>query len=328
MLHSVINWCQNNTFTKMLIWQNLFCWLVVSQQCWAFSIRDKLQEFNALIGGERDFLHVQEQEIEDELGNLGSINLATFNIQVFGVTKMSKPHVVDLLLQILSRSHMIAIQEIRDSSQTAFPDLVNQLKKYSGKNYLGLAGPRQGRSSSKEQYGFIYRSDIMAVKDQWSYPDLTDDFERPPFVVQFELIQPVSRKGYYISFCNIHTKPDNAVDEISNLVNVYDAYVERSKNSNMVILGDFNADCSYVCKSCWDRIELWTDSRFTWLVDNSFDTTTGKSDCAYDRIVVAGDWIQKSACCAAAFDYEHYYGIDHELALEVSDHYPVDFKMN
>ena len=53
-----------------------------------------------------------------------SLNVASFNIQVFGVSKMSKPDVVEILLKILDRYDMTFIQEIRDSSNTAFPDLV------------------------------------------------------------------------------------------------------------------------------------------------------------------------------------------------------------
>ena len=189
---------------------------------------------------------------------------------------------------------MIAIQEIRDSSQTAFPDLVNQLKQYSGKNYIGITGPRVGRSSSKEQYAFIYRAEYMGVIDSWSYPDLTDDFERPPFVVQFELYQPNKRAGEYLSFVNIHTKPSDAVNEIDSLVNVYDAWAEMKNNENIIILGDFNADCSYVCKSCWDRIELWTDPRFKWLVDGNADTTVGNSDCAYVQRLGMANFFEKA----------------------------------
>ena len=51
-----------------------------------------------------------------------------------------------------------------------------------------------------------------------------------------------------------------------------------------LLAGDFNADCDYVCQSCWDDISLWTDDRFTWLLGNDVDSTvSGNTDCAYDR---------------------------------------------
>lgn len=52
---------------------------------------------------------------------------------------------------------------------------------------------------------------------------------------------------------------------------------------NMMFLGDFNADCSYVQPSDWSSIRLRTSDIFKWLLPDSADTTVGKSDCAYDR---------------------------------------------
>lgn len=57
-------------------------------------------------------------------------------------------------------------------------------------------------------------------------------------------------------------------------------------------MGDFNAECHYT--KHWGRIKLATDPRFYWLIDNTFDTTTKKTDCSYDRIVVAGDSLLKA----------------------------------
>ena len=49
------------------------------------------------------------------------------------------------------------------------------------------------------------------------------------------------------------------------------------------MLGDFNADCSYVNKGEMRRLNLRVDSRFTWLIGDGEDTTVYKTNCAYDR---------------------------------------------
>merc|ERR1712168_27109 len=255
--------------------------------------------------------------------DVNSLNLATFNIQIFGKSKMSKPDVVKDLVQILTQYDIVVIQEIRDASQVSFPQLIEQLNGASIDEYQGLMGPRVGRTSSTEQYGFIYKTKIANVVSTYQYPDLLDDFERPPYVVTFQL-----NSGPTFGMINIHTKPSDAVNEISHLVDVYDAWEAQSTFGNdAIILGDFNADCNYVCKTCWDEIDLWTDDRFTWLVGNNADTTTGSTDCAYDRVVTAGDWIPNRTCCALPYDYEKALNISHEEALDVSDHYPVVFNM-
>lgn len=256
---------------------------------------------------------------------VNSIKIASFNIQIFGVSKMSKPDVVDVLVKILARYDMTMVMEIRDSSQESFPELVNQLKKYSGKNYEYVVSPRTGRSSSKEQYGFIYRTDRMFVSNEWQYPDLANNFERPPYVVTFELIQPTTHAGGLLTIIPCHAKPDDAIAEMNALVDVYDAVEEMFENPNAIIMGDLNADCSYVCSTCWKDVDLWNDSRFTWFVNNDADTTSGNSDCAYDRIIAAGTWLPRATCCAVPFNYQTAYGLDDQLTKDVSDHYPVEW---
>ncbi len=50
-----------------------------------------------------------------------------------------------------------------------------------------------------------------------------------------------------------------------------------------MLMGDFNADCSYVTTSQWSSIRLRTSSAFQWLIPDSADTTVTSTDCAYDR---------------------------------------------
>ena len=48
-----------------------------------------------------------------------TLRLGAFNIQVFGTTKASEPEVMDVLGMIIRTYDVVAIQEIRDKSQTA-----------------------------------------------------------------------------------------------------------------------------------------------------------------------------------------------------------------
>lgn len=81
----------------------------------------------------------------------------------------------------------------------------------------------------------------------------------------------------------IHTSPSEAVSEIDRLVDVYDDIAQRWSLNDVIILGDFNAGCSYVPKSAWEKIRLATDRRFYWLFSDDVDTTVANSDCPYDR---------------------------------------------
>ena len=48
-----------------------------------------------------------------------SINIASFNIQIFGQSKASNQEVLDILVQIIRNFDVVAIQEIRDAAGTA-----------------------------------------------------------------------------------------------------------------------------------------------------------------------------------------------------------------
>ncbi len=52
-------------------------------------------------------------------GYSDKIKVGAFNLQVFGTTKANKPEVMGALSKIIRNYDVIAVQEIRDSSQTA-----------------------------------------------------------------------------------------------------------------------------------------------------------------------------------------------------------------
>ena len=54
-------------------------------------------------------------------------------------------------------------------------------------------------------------------------------------------------------------------------------------SQDIVLLGDFNTGCSYVNGADWDKIRLFTDKSFHWLITNDADTTVSHTKCAYDR---------------------------------------------
>lgn len=51
----------------------------------------------------------------------------------------------------------------------------------------------------------------------------------------------------------------------------------------MLLLGDFNAGCSFVLPEDWPHIRLRTSPAFQWLIPDTADTTAGRTHCAYDR---------------------------------------------
>jgi hypothetical protein len=119
-----------------------------------------------------------------------SLRIGAFNIQVFGTTKASKPDVMEVLVKIIRTYDIIAIQEIRDSSQTAHPALVDEVNAGSSQ-YAYVVSDRLGRTISKEQYAYLYDTQqIELVRIPVTYPEPagTDPFHREPYIAHFRAL--------------------------------------------------------------------------------------------------------------------------------------------
>ena len=105
-------------------------------------------------------IYATEEPI-DEIYLNDTIKLATFNIQVFGNSKSNKPEILDYLSQIACEFDLMAIQEIRsvdnhDEIINNYVSLINQACDEQ-RSYIINKEPL-GRSSSKENYAFIFNT--------------------------------------------------------------------------------------------------------------------------------------------------------------------------
>ena len=56
-----------------------------------------------------------------------TVRIASFNIQVFGTSKMAKAHVVDTLAKVIRNFDVVAIQEVRAKSNDVIPSFVKHV---------------------------------------------------------------------------------------------------------------------------------------------------------------------------------------------------------
>ena len=259
-----------------------------------------------------------------ELNRSEVARIATFNIKVFGETKMGKPAIVDILVDTVLQYDLVAVQEIKDIDQTVPYDFLDALNNKSVSTWDMVLSPRSGLQdddqSSQEQYAFYYNTSVFrSMGNGTLHNDSVDDsFQREPFIAQFEVLhQNGTGTGFDLSLITIHTKPAAALSEINALPHVVDTYLEQHPNeSEIVILGDFNAACSYVSSNELSNSPL-AHSNYTWVIENNVDTTVSDRDCAYDRIVTNGDLDGRLVGT---------WGVDTSFSdNNVSDHYPVWF---
>jgi endonuclease/exonuclease/phosphatase family metal-dependent hydrolase len=267
------------------------------------------------------------QDNETEPLNRSQVaRVATFNIKVFGKTKMGKPEVVAELVTIFERYDLVAVQEIKDIDEQVpyqFLDALNNNSSIDWQMILSMrTGLQEDDENSQEQYAYYYRSDVFIALDNGSiYNDSNNDsFQREPFVSQFELLDlDGNSTGLDFTLINIHTKPTAAVAEMEALQDVLNWSAQMFDESDQIILGDFNGDCTYASYQELISLSIST-ANHTWIIPDDADTTVGDSRCAYDRVVATSDLDERLT---------GYWGVDMDISSgNVSDHRPVWFDIS
>jgi endonuclease/exonuclease/phosphatase family metal-dependent hydrolase len=245
-----------------------------------------------------------------------AIRIASFNIQVFGESKLNNPRAMDVLARLTRRFDIVAIQEVRAASQDILPrfvDLVNA----EGHQYDYAVGPRLGRSNSKEQYAFVFdtasieidRSSIYTVDD----PD--DLLHREPLVAGFRVRGPPEDQAFTFTLINIHTDPDEAAEEVDALADVFRAVRADGRNEDdVMLLGDLN-----VADEGLGRLARLPD--ITWVISGVPTNTRGTAQ--YDNILFQQSATAEFTGRYGVVDLIREYNLTADQALEVSDHLPI-----
>ena len=240
-----------------------------------------------------------------------TIKIASFNIQIFGKTKAAKPEVMHILAAIISQFDIVAIQEVKDASGAAIQSLEAQVDAL-GRDYAYIVSPRLGRSTSKEQYAFIYRTDSIQPIGNYTFNDTAGVFARPPFIGYFK-----TKSGNFdFILIDIHTAPSDATAEIKALPAVITDAQRHFKEKDAILGGDFNSDCSYFNENTYPAI--FSPTEYKWIISNSEDTTVGTTNCTYDRIVITNTANEDYASKYGVYSFDS--GMIQADAKQVSDH--------
>jgi deoxyribonuclease-1-like protein len=246
-----------------------------------------------------------------------SYYVGSFNIQNLGAKKVAKPALRREIAGIIREFDVVAVQEVSDVTERAPQILLEEINK-AGVNYRLLLSPRSGQQpedrTSQEQYAFYYNSArIKAVGEASLFDDSKNNhFKREPYTGRFQIIGT----DFTFTVTQVHTAPSRALPEIKALIHVYKGLKERfDGEESHVIVGDFNASCSYAKPAQLDALEIRKSRDLTWLVGDDYDTTAGASNCAYDRIII-------NRAIKPRFS-KWGIGDDWFKGTAVSDHYPV-----
>ena len=246
--------------------------------------------------------------------NTSTIRVATFNIQVFGRSKLAKPEVMEILAETVRKFDVVAIQEVRAETDVVRPfvDLINS----TGRHYDYVIGPRLGRTTSKEQYAFIFDAQTIEVDrgSVYTVSDPDDLFQRPPLVASFRARGPPPKEAFTFTLINVHTEPDEAEAEINALAQVYRAVQRDGRGEDdIILLGDLNADeKKFGLLKQLPNIE--------WAISGI--PTNTRANKTYDNIIFNRAATVEFTGRAGVFDILRQFNLTLAQALEVSDHFP------
>ena len=253
------------------------------------------------------------EDREDEL------RVSAFNVQVFGLSKMDKPEVVEALTQIITRFDLVMVQEVRDISETAIYTLLEQINAVSAHPYSLELSERLGRTTSKEQIAFIYRADKLTFVELGTTPDPEDKFERPPVWARFTH----NYSGEALWTLGAHLDPDAVELEIAELYEVFSSHrLDAPEGEVALVMGDFNAGCRYLNEEQLAATTLLNSTTLNSLIGDEVDTTTTSTFCPYDRMLVTDEWSDR-VTESGVYQYDQVFGLTGELTRAISDHYPV-----
>jgi endonuclease/exonuclease/phosphatase family metal-dependent hydrolase len=256
-------------------------------------------------------------EVERPLGG-ETIRIASFNIQAFGQAKLQRPQVMEVLVQVVRRFDLVAIQEIRSKEHDVLPRFVKLINSADGRDRYDFAiSQRLGRTSSQEQYAFVFDTDRIEIDRRYAYTvvDRGDRLHREPFVAAFRARGPPPDQAFTFTLINIHTDPDEVDKELNALDDVYRAVQDDGRGEDdVILLGDLNTHSG--------RLGELSRVPFLMCAINEPFTNT-RQNKQYDNILFQSEATTEFTSRSGVLNLMREFGLSQAQALEVSDHFPI-----
>lgn len=170
---------------------------------------------------------------------LGSLTLASWNIQELGITKSAEE--LKEIANILRNFDVVAIQEVvaKDpAGAQAIAKIADELNRMGSKWDYQVSDPTKSPSVYiSERYAFLWKtSKISQVHRAYLDERLKDVCNREPFIATFKVKGKI--EPFYV--INFHSRKYNDRPE-EEIIHFLD-YPDRLKSNRIIITGDFNLD--------------------------------------------------------------------------------------
>lgn len=212
---------------------------------------------------------------------------------------------------------VVFLQEVMNA--TAAPAIARELSTLSGKSWVAVTTPLIGRTSYKESYAVLYRSDRVTVESATVYADVGDKFEREPQIVKLR-DRATTADFTFINWHTVFGTTAQRSAEVAEIANVFQAVQNAdTRDQDVILLGDHNADAT---SAWWTNLKSIAPAITAPVNLKTSLNSTGAYVSAYDHF-----WLQTSYVTEYSSSGRDYVQDPVTYVSDISDHAPIWLKL-
>ena len=174
-----------------------------------------------------------------------TIRIATFQLGRLDEAKLANSRVSDVLVHLLPRFDLIALQGVRGKNQGVLVRLVEQMGAASGRTYDFATCPTQQRDALEHYSAFVFDRGRIDV-DRTTVHFVEDRLGRiriKPLMGSFRVRGPDTAEAFTFTLINVETDLDHAAAELDLLAEVFRAVRDDGRGEDdIILLGDLESD--------------------------------------------------------------------------------------
>jgi deoxyribonuclease-1-like protein len=174
-----------------------------------------------------------------------TIRIASYQLGRLDDAKLADPRVGEVLVHLLPRFDLVALQGVRGKNQSVLIHLVDQLNAATGRTFDFATCPTQQRDSLEHYTAFVF--DRARIDVDRSTVHFVDDplgrIRIKPLVGMFRAHGPDPVEAFTFMLISVETDADHAAAEVDVLAEAYRKVRDsRPDEDDVILLGDLESD--------------------------------------------------------------------------------------
>jgi deoxyribonuclease-1-like protein len=174
-----------------------------------------------------------------------TIRIATFQLGRLDDAKLAGRRANDVLVRLLPRFDLIALQGVRGKNQGVLVRLVEQLNTVSGRKFDFATCPTQQRDALEHYSAFVFDCGRIDV-DRTTVHFVEDRLGRlrnKPLAGSFRVHGPDPAEAFTFTLINVEADPDHAAAEMDVMAEAFRAVRDDGRGEDdIILLGDLEND--------------------------------------------------------------------------------------